>query len=105
MHASPEIHVMLSICFNVLPFIVHGLLPNPLTDTVRVPIVKYKTKNISDKHNYRPTALASIVADVFEMSLRVKLDSFQFAFVRLSVWFLKKQSSYRLVYLCSERGN
>ena len=32
LHASPEIHVLLSICFNA--FIVHGFLPNPLTDTV-----------------------------------------------------------------------
>ena len=47
LHASPEIHVLLSICFNA--FIVPGFLPNPLTDTVLVPIVKDKTKNISDK--------------------------------------------------------
>ena len=74
LHASPEIHVLLSICFNA--FIVHGFLPNPLTDTVLVPIVKDKTKNISDKGNYRPIALASVVSKVFEMSLRVKLESF-----------------------------
>ena len=40
LHASPEIHVLLSICFNA--FIVHGFLPNPLKDTVLVPIVKDK---------------------------------------------------------------
>ena len=74
LHASPEIHVLLSICFNA--FIVHGFLPNPLTDTVLVPIVKDKTKNISDKGNYTPIALASVVSKVFEMSLRVKLESF-----------------------------
>ena len=65
---------MLSICFNA--FIVHGFLPNPLTDTVLVPIVKDKTKNIYDKGNHRPIALASVVSKVFEMSLRVKLESF-----------------------------
>ena len=74
MHASPDIHVLLSICFNA--FIVHGFLPNPLTDTVLVPIVKDKTKNISDKGNYRPIALASVMSKVFEMSLRVKLESY-----------------------------
>ena len=73
LHASPQIHVLLSICFNA--FIVHVLLPNPLTDTVLVPIVKDNTKNISDKGNYRPIALASVVSKV-EMSLRVKLESF-----------------------------
>ena len=74
LHASPEIQVLLSICFNA--FIVHGFLPNPLTDTVLVPIVKDKTKNIYDKGNYRPIALASVVSKVFEMSLLVKLESF-----------------------------
>ena len=74
LHASPDIHVLLSICFNA--FIVHGVLPNPLTDTVLVPTVKDKTKNISDKGNYRPIALASVMSKVFEMSLRVKLESY-----------------------------
>ena len=41
-----------------------------------VPIVKDKTKNISDKGNYRPIALASVMSKVFEMSLRVKLASY-----------------------------
>ena len=55
-------------------------MPNPLTDTVG-PTCPYspvtdKTKNISDKGNYRPIALASVVSKVFEMSLRVKLESF-----------------------------
>ena len=74
MHASPEIQVLLSICFNA--FIVHEFLPNPLTDTVCIPIIKYNTKNISGKGNYRPIALASVVSKIFEMSLRVKLESF-----------------------------
>ena len=51
-------------------------MPNPLTGTVLVPIANDKTKNISDKGNYRPIALASVVSKVFEMSLRVKLESF-----------------------------
>ena len=32
LYASPEIHDLLSICFNA--FIVHGFLPNPLMDTI-----------------------------------------------------------------------
>ena len=74
MHTSPEIHVLPSNCFNA--FIVHGFLPNPLTDTIPVPIVKDKTKNIYDKGNFIPIALASVVSKVFEMSLRVNLESF-----------------------------
>ena len=94
LHASPEIHVLLSISFNA--FIVHGFLHNPLTDTVLVPIVKDNTKNISDKGNYRPIDLASVVSKVFEMSLRVKLESFFHS------------SDYQFgcfFYLYSERGN
>ena len=47
-----------------------------LTDTVLVPIGKEKTGDISDKGNYRPIALASVVSKVFEMSLLVKLEKY-----------------------------
>ena len=114
MHASPEIHVLLSICFNV--FIGHGFLPNHLTDTVLVAIVKDNTKNISDKGNYRPIALASVMSNVFEMSLRVKHESFldssdyQFRFkanpstdlcfytLKEVIYFYKSQSTS--IYVC-----
>ena len=43
-------------------FIVHGCMPSDLTDTVLVPIVKDKTGDISDKGNYRPIALASVIS-------------------------------------------
>ena len=46
LYASPEIHTLLAICFNA--FIVHGFLPSSLTDSVIIPIVKDKCKNISD---------------------------------------------------------
>ena len=50
LYASPEIHTLLAICFNA--FIVHGFLPSYLTDSVIIPIVKDKCKNISDAGNY-----------------------------------------------------
>ena len=49
----------------------HGFLPSDLTDTVLVPIVKDKTGDISDKGNYRPIALASVISKIFEMALLV----------------------------------
>ena len=57
-------------------FIVRGFLPNPLTDTVCVPIVKYKTKNISDKGNYRPIALASVVSKYLKCLFALNLNRF-----------------------------
>ena len=72
LYASPSIHALLSICFNA--FILHGFLPSDLTDIVLVPIVKDKTGDISDKGNYRPIALASVISKVLEMALLVKLE-------------------------------
>ena len=61
LHASPEIHVLLSICFNA--FIVHGFLPNPLTDTVLVPIVV--SSRFIDASMYRDTCHAICIAIQF----------------------------------------
>ena len=73
MYASSKIHILLAICFNA--FIVHGFLPSSMTDSVLIPIVKDKCKNISDKGNYRPIALSSVVSKVFELVLLGKLKS------------------------------
>ena len=77
LYANPSIHALLSICFNA--FIVHGFLPSDLTDTVLVPIVKDKTGDISDKGNYRPIALASVISKVLEMALLVKLEKYLYS--------------------------
>ena len=57
----------------------HGFLPSDFTDTVLVPIVKDKTADISDKGNYRPIALASVISKVFEMALLVKLEKYLYS--------------------------
>ena len=69
LYASPEIHTLLAICFNA--FIVHGFLHRSLTDSVIIPIVKDKCKNISDIGNYRPIALSSVLSKVFELILLI----------------------------------
>ena len=74
LYASPAIHTLLAICFNA--FIVHGFLPSSLTDSVIIPIVKDKSKNISDIGNYRPIALSSVLSKVFELILLGKLNSY-----------------------------
>ena len=53
-----------------------GFLPKPLTDTVLVPIVEDKTKNISDKGNYSPIALASVVSTYLKCLFALNLNRF-----------------------------
>ena len=57
----------------------HGFLHSDLTDTALVPIVKKKTADISDKGNYRPIALASVISKVFEMAPLVKLEKYLYS--------------------------
>ena len=94
----------------------HGFLTRDFTDTVLVPIVNDKTRDISDKGNYRHIALASVIFKVLEMALLVKLEKYlyssdyQFGFkikhsTDLSIYslneviaFYKPQSSS--VYVC-----
>ena len=47
-----------------------------LSDSVIIPIVKDKCKNISDAGNYRPIALSSVLSKVFVLILLSKLNSY-----------------------------
>ena len=40
---------------------------------------KDKTGGISDKRNYRPIALASVISKVYEMALLVKLEKYLYS--------------------------
>ena len=99
LYASPSIHTLLSICFNA--FIVHGFLPSDLTDTVLVPVVKDKTADISDKGNYRPIALASVISKVFEMALLVKLEKYLYS-SDYQFGFKPKHSTDLCIYTLTE---
>ena len=99
LYASPSIHTLLSICFNA--FIVHGFLPSDLTDTVLVPIVKDKTADISDKGNYRPIALASVISKVFEMALLVNLQKYLYS-SDYQFGFKPKHSTDLCIYTLTE---
>ena len=97
-YTGAKIHVLLSICFNAS--MVYGFLPNTLTDTILVLIIKDKTGNASS--NYRPIALTSVLSKVFETTLLSKLESvfetsdYQFGF--------KSHHSDRLVHIYAERN-
>ena len=68
---SPKIGVLLSIMFT--SFLVHGYLPDTFMDIVLVPVIKDKAGKLSDKDNYRPIALASVISKVFE---RIMLEKY-----------------------------
>lgn len=53
----------------------HAYLPQDMMKTVVVPIVKNKRGNVSDKSNYRPISLATIIAKVLDGLLCSQLDS------------------------------
>lgn len=54
----------------------HSYLPAEMMKTVVVPVVKSKTGDISDRNNYRPISLATIVAKVLDSLLNSELDKF-----------------------------
>lgn len=54
----------------------HSYLPADMLRTVVVPIVKSKTGDISDKSNYRPISLATILAKVLDGLLNTRLDTY-----------------------------
>ena len=82
-------------------YIIIAFLPSDLTDTVLVPIVKDKTADISDKGNYRPIALASVISKVFEMALLVKLEKYLYS-SDYQFGFKPKHSTDLCIYTLTE---
>ncbi|XP_045455615.1 uncharacterized protein LOC123665346 [Melitaea cinxia] len=70
-HAGPLIFKLLGLFYSLC--VGHSYLPDDLMKTVVVPVVKNKTGNLADKHNYRPISLATIMAKVFDGLLNTQL--------------------------------
>ncbi|CAG9133925.1 unnamed protein product [Plutella xylostella] len=64
----------------------HSYLPREMMETIVVPITKNRTGDISDRNNYRPISLATIIAKVFDglldarLSAHLQLNDAQFGF-------------------------
>ena len=65
---------MLAMCLTGL--FIHGFLPDSMLYIVLVPVVKDKSGKISQKDNYRPIALASIISKVVEIILLCRISCF-----------------------------
>lgn len=73
-HASDRISAILSLCFNAC--LIHGHIPCDLIHTVLVPVLKNKSGDVTDKGNYRPIALSSIVSKVLERLILDRCEDF-----------------------------
>ena len=82
----------------------HGIIPKSCTDTLLVPIIKNKNKNVYDVSNYRPIAFTTVVSKLFESYMLHRLIHFlktnnnQFGFkpnhgTDMSVFLLKQVAS------------
>ena len=64
-YANPIKHVFLSLLFN--RFISHGYVHRDFIKTAIVPIIKNKTRDSSNKSNYKPMALVTACSKIFEI--------------------------------------
>jgi exonuclease III len=73
-YAGCHLHRVLALFYSLC--VGHSYLPAPMMKTVVVPIIKNKTGDISDKCNYRPISLATIIAKVLDSLLNTQLDKY-----------------------------
>lgn len=73
-HAGPHIYRVLAMLFTLC--MGHSYLPQDMTKTVVVPIVKNKTGDMSSKSNYRPISLATAIVKVLDGLLNSVLDKY-----------------------------
>ena len=64
---SARIVVLLSLLFTAIN--VHGVMPENMITSQISPIVKNKCGNLSDKNNYRPICVATVISKIYEQSL------------------------------------
>ena len=63
-YSDHSIKFYLSVLFNMC--LSHGFVPKACLDTLLVPIVKNKNKNVQDINKYRPIALATVISELLE---------------------------------------
>ncbi|PZC82816.1 hypothetical protein B5X24_HaOG209601 [Helicoverpa armigera] len=71
-YAGVHLPRVLSMLFNFC--IGHSYVPNDMTKTVVIPIIKNKNGDPSDKNNYRPISLATTFAKVLDSLINMRLN-------------------------------
>ncbi|XP_053615263.1 uncharacterized protein LOC128678044 [Plodia interpunctella] len=70
LHLNRVLAMFFSLCFG------HSYLPDSLIKTIVVPVIKNKTGDVTDKNNYRPISLATIIAKVLDSLMDIELESY-----------------------------
>ena len=73
-HAHPLLCLLVSICFTSM--FKHCYMPQSMINSVIIPIIKNKSGDFTDKNNYRPIALSSIISKVFEHTIVNRLEEY-----------------------------
>ena len=60
--------------YFVSSILVHGYIPNVITKSVIVPVIKDKNRRANDKSNYRPISLSNIGSKIVEAVLLNRMD-------------------------------
>ena len=53
----------------------HGYLPDSLMETKIIPIVKDKKGSLTNKENYRPIAITSVMSKILESAILKQIKS------------------------------
>ena len=67
-----SLSVLLSMVLNVM--FSHGYLPDELMQTIVIPIIKDKKGLMTDKNNYRPIAITTVLSKIIELILLDRLE-------------------------------
>ena len=71
-YAHPLLCLLLSIGFTCM--FKHCYIPQCMINSVIIPLIKIKCEDQTDKNNYRPIALSSIISKVFEHVIAERLE-------------------------------
>ena len=71
-YADHQLLVLLSALVSSI--LVHGYIPTIITESVIVPVIKYKNRRVNDKGNYRLVCLSNIRSKIVEVVLLNRMN-------------------------------
>ena len=72
--AHPLLCLLVSICFTSM--FKHCYMRQSMINSAIIPIIKNKSGDFTDKNNYIPIALSSIISKVFEHTIVIRLEEY-----------------------------